>query len=64
MWQTMTYFAFDLPDRPGELANILGQFANAGLNLLGLWGDATRGPVDERWSSGADACPQSKRLER
>ncbi len=35
----MTYFAFGLPNEPGELARFAQQLCDAGINLMGLWGD-------------------------
>lgn len=36
----MTYFAFSLPNRPGELARLTEHLRAGGINLLGLWGYA------------------------
>jgi len=37
----MTYFAFGLPDEPGELARFAQQLRDAGISLVALWGDTT-----------------------
>lgn len=39
-WKKMAYYAFRLPNRPGELARFAQQTRDAGINLLGLWGYA------------------------
>ena len=39
-WKKLTYFAFNLPNRPGELARFTAQLRDAGIDLLGLWGYA------------------------
>jgi len=38
-WKTVTNFAFSLPNRPGELARFTQQLRDAGISMLGLWGD-------------------------
>lgn len=39
-WQSMMFFAFVLPNHPGELARFLGEVHAAGIDLAGLWGYA------------------------
>jgi len=38
-WATKDDFAIELANRPGELARLSAQLQEAGVNLLGLWGD-------------------------
>jgi hypothetical protein len=38
-WATKDDFAIELPDRPGALARLSAQLQEAGVGLLGLWGD-------------------------
>ncbi|MHC5023335.1 MAG: hypothetical protein ACYTGG_05420 [Planctomycetota bacterium] len=40
-WNSMPYFAFSLPDRPGELARFAAGLGEAGINMIGLWGYAS-----------------------
>jgi len=57
-WKTMTYFAFGLPNRPGELARFMEQLKAADIDLVGLWGYA-EGEENPRISCApidADAC--------
>jgi hypothetical protein len=39
----LSYFAVSLPNRPGELAKFADDLATAGINLVGLWGEARGG---------------------
>jgi prephenate dehydratase len=39
-WIAVTNFAFNLPNKPGELARLTADLRAAGINLLGLWGYA------------------------
>ena len=39
-WKAMPSFAFSLPNRPGELARFARELADAGINIVGLWGYA------------------------
>ena len=39
-WQPVTFFAVKVPNRPGELARLADQLHGAGIDLLGLWGQA------------------------
>ena len=39
-WVVRTFFAFRLPNRPGELARFAAELDEAGIDLLGLWGYA------------------------
>jgi hypothetical protein len=38
-WATKDDFAIELPNRPGELARLSARLQDAGVSLLGLWGD-------------------------
>lgn len=42
-WTTRQYFALSLPNEPGELARFTDRLGKAGINLVGLWGDASGG---------------------
>lgn len=37
-WIAVTNFAFELPNRAGELARLTSDLQAAGVNLLGMWG--------------------------
>lgn len=39
-WKKMTYFAFALPNEPGELGRFLSMLRDGGIDLMGLWGYA------------------------
>jgi hypothetical protein len=38
-WATKDDFTIKLADRPGELATLAAKLRNAGVRLLGIWGD-------------------------
>ncbi|MCZ6835527.1 MAG: hypothetical protein O7G85_07115 [Planctomycetota bacterium] len=40
LWKKLTYFAFVLPNRPGELARFTTSLRESGVDLMGLWGYA------------------------
>ncbi len=39
-WTKKPYFAFSLPNKPGEVARFAAQLLQANLDMLGLWGYA------------------------
>jgi prephenate dehydratase len=47
MWMMMTYFAFNVPNQPGEVARFVEQLRDAGINLVGLWGYASEFEEDQ-----------------
>ena len=53
----MTYFAFGLPYEPGELAQFAQQLRDAGISLVGLWGDTAGAGPESRFSCVPESPP-------